>query len=313
MTKLRTNHEQADSGMVYRVGVFAFIMSIFYFGFNYLNGGENSDTSGNYDDFEVTTTDKGNTSANTSDKSDRTYYLPTSTTGQIVEHKYYTLSYSEEHEQPEWVAYEITIDRLNAKNKVKRTDNFRPDPKVKTKSATPSDYRRSGYTRGHLVPAGDMNFDERAMSETFYMSNMSPQLRNQNMGIWRELEEQVRDWGRKYKHLYIVSGPVLTEREIDRIGKNIVTVPRNYYKVILDITDPEFKGIGFIIPNEISDEHLTEFAVTIDEIEDLTGIDFFPQLMEKDLEAEMEGSIDVRRWKFSEKRFQQRVRNWNRQ
>ena len=127
----------------------------------------------------------------------------------------------------------------------------------------------------------------------------------------RELEEQVRDWGRKYKHLYIVTGPILNEKEFDRIGKNIVTVPRNYYKVILDVTEPEYKGIGFIIPNEISDEHLTEYAMTIDDVEERTGIDFFPRLLSDDLETELEGFVDVRRWKFSEKRYQQRVRDWN--
>ena len=156
-----------------------------------------------------------------------------------------------------------------------------------------------------------MGFSERAMSETFYMSNMSPQIRNFNMGVWRELEEQVRDWARKYKHLYVVTGPILTQKEFDRIGKNIVTVPKNYYKVILDITQPEYKAIGFIIPNAISDEHLTEYAVTIDEIEDLTKIDFFPDLMSDDMEADLEAYIDVRRWKFSEKRYQLRVREWN--
>lgn len=307
MAKLRTNHSQNDNGIIYRAGVFAFILGILYWGFSYMGEGDSPILDDIKSKIEETT---GGDKPNNSASSDN--YLPTSTTGQIVEHAFYTLSYSEKDEQAEWVAYELTRERLN--NKVAdRTDNFRPDSKVKTKSATPSDYRRSGYTRGHLVPAGDMGFSERAMSETFYMSNMSPQVRNQNMGIWRELEEQVRDWARKYKHLYIVTGPVLTEKEFDRIGKNIVTVPRNYYKVILDITDPEYKGIAFIIPNEISDEHLTEYAVTIDDVEDLTGIDFFPELLSDDLEADLEGYVDVRRWKFSEKRFQQRVRQWNNQ
>ncbi len=308
MAKLRTNHSQNDNGMVYKAGVFAFILGILYWGFSYIGEGD----SPVVDTIRETIEQVNPTGEKVDGKTDLSYALPTSTTGQIVEHSYYTLSYSEEHEQAEWVAYELTVDRLNNK-RADRTDNFRPDPKVKTKSATPSDYRRSGYTRGHLVPAGDMGFNERAMSETFYMSNMSPQLRNQNMGIWRELEEQVRDWGRKYKHLYIVTGPVLTEKELDRIGRNVVTVPRNYFKVILDITDPEYKGIGFVIPNAISDDHLTEYAMTIDEVEDITGIDFFPELLSDELETELEGFVDVRRWKFSEKRFQQRVRQWNKQ
>ena len=306
MTKFRTNHSQNDNGMIYRIGVFSFILGILYWGFNQIGEGESTVV----DTFRETVEDVTTTGSEAVKDESLLEALPTSTTGQIVHHQFYTLSYNEEHEQPEWVAYEITVDRLN--NKVAdRTDNFRPDPAVKTKSATPSDYRRSGYTRGHLVPAGDMGFDKRAMSETFYMSNMSPQVRNFNMGVWRELEEQTRDWARKYKHLYVVTGPVLTEPEFDRIGKNIVTVPRNYYKVILDVTQPEYKGIGFVIPNAISDEHLTEYAMPIDEVEALTGLDFFPKLLTEELENELEGQTDVRRWKFSEKRFQLRVREWN--
>lgn len=305
MAKFRTNHSSGDGGMIYKVGIFAFIMGGLYYAFT-LFGGDDSPIMDTFKEaFETSTSQEDYI-----EETDKSFYLPTSTTGQIVEHNYYALSYSEKHEQAEWVAYELTRNRLNQK-RVPRSDNFRPDPKVKTKSATSSDYRRSGYSRGHLVPAGDMGFDEIAMSETFYMSNMSPQLRNQNMGIWRELEEQVRDWARKYKHLYIVTGPVLTQKEIDRIGKNIVSVPRNFYKVVLDVTDPEYKGIGFIIPNEISDEHLSQYAVTIDEVEDITGIDFFPELLSNEMEEELEGHIDIRRWKFSEKRFQLRVREWN--
>lgn len=243
-------------------------------------------------------------------KDGKNNYLPTSTTNQIIQHQYYTMSYSEEHEQPEWVAYELKQEQFQKKG-VGRTDNFRPDPKVKTKSAYPSDYKRSGYDRGHLVPAGDMKFDERAMSETFYMSNMSPQIRNFNGGIWRELEETTRDWAKKYKHLYVVSGPVLTVSTIDEIGRNQVSVPRTYYKVLLDLTKPETKGIGFILDNKVNDKHLSNFAVTINEVEQLTGIDFFHQLLSPEEEETLESQVDIGRWKFSEKRFRQRVKSWN--
>ncbi len=107
--------------------------------------------------------------------------LPTSTTGQIVEHTYFTLSYSEDHEQAEWVYYELTPMLINGTQA--RTDNFRPDPKVSTVSAQLSDYKGSGYDRGHLCPAGDMKLNKTAMSETFYLSNMSPQEASFNRGI----------------------------------------------------------------------------------------------------------------------------------
>ncbi len=307
MAKLRTNHERGDSGIIFKVGLFAALLGGLYYLFNTLSAGDSPVLDTIKDVFEQQQEEEDDYPETITDRS---YYLPTSTTGQLVEHQFYTLSYSEKDEQPEWVAYELMREKLY-QPWVDRSNNYRPDPKIKTKSATPSDYRGSGYDRGHLVPAGDMAFSDRSMSETFYMSNMSPQVRNFNMGIWRELEEQVRDWAKKYKHLYIVCGPVLTEREFDRIGRNIVTVPRKYYKIVLDITEPEFKAIGFIIPNELSDEPLATYAVTVDDIEDLTGIDFFPNLLSEELEAELEEKMDVRRWKFSEKRYQLRVRDWN--
>lgn len=297
MTKIRRNHSVIDFGPFAKAVVLLFMAGglFFWFGGSY----ESEEYGDSYEEDNYAEEEKGNT-----------FYLPTSTTNQIVKHKYYTMSYSEEHEQPEWVAYEITRDQFQGKG-IKRTDDFRSDPKVKTKSATKGDYRGSGYDRGHLVPAGDMTFNEEAMSETFYMSNMSPQKRNFNGGIWRELEETTRDWAKKYKHLYIVTGPVLTQKKLDKVGHNEVTVPSAYFKVLLDITEPELKGIGFIIENEVSNKHLSEYAVTIDEVESLTGIDFFPELLSPNKETELEQQVEIGRWKFSDKRFRIRVKSWN--
>ena len=109
--------------------------------------------------------------------------LPISTTGEIVKHKYYTLSYSEKNEQAEWVFYLLT--KANSVGAVERGNNFRPDPSVPTGSASLLDYRNSGYDKGHLCPAADMSFNAQAMSETFYLSNMSPQVPSFNRGIWK--------------------------------------------------------------------------------------------------------------------------------
>ncbi|MDZ7792136.1 MAG: DNA/RNA non-specific endonuclease [Spirochaetia bacterium] len=123
-----------------------------------------------------------------------------------MRHTGYTLSYSEEHEQAEWVAYKLTIEELQGD--VERTDNFREDKKVDTETASLSDYRGSGYDRGHLAPAADFSWSEEAMSDTFYLSNMSPQKPGFNRGIWRSLESQVREWAIRDKALLVVTGPV---------------------------------------------------------------------------------------------------------
>ncbi len=236
--------------------------------------------------------------------------LPTTNLGKLVKHSYYALSYVEEHEQPEWVAYELT--RENLYPNAKRKDNFRPDPRVAKGSASKRDYRGSGYDRGHLVPAGDMTFSARAMSETFYLSNMSPQVRNFNGGIWRELEESVRYWTKKWGRLYVVTGPVLTEGIREKIGGNGVSVPDQYYKVLLDLDKPEIKAIGFLLPNEVSNEPLNAYAVPIDEIEALTGLDFFSEIIDDPrLEKKLESNYNIRQWSFSKRAFNQRVDKWN--
>ncbi len=241
---------------------------------------------------------------------EKRYYLPTSTTGKVVHHKYYSLSYSEKYEMAEWVAYVLTKESLKIPN-VKRTNWFEDDPLVKTGSATYYDYKGSGYTRGHLVPAGDMAFNDKAMKESFYMSNVTPQKRAFNNGIWKELEENVRNWAWKNHKLYIVTGPVLDKSINKFIGKDKVGVPKYFYKVILDIDDPDRKGICFIIPNERSEQPLENYEVSIDSIEKLTNIDFFNELLTDDEEEKLESRFDSRKWKVSKKLYRKRISEWN--
>lgn len=221
--------------------------------------------------------------------------LPTSTTGQIVKHTYYTLSYSETHEQAEWVYYELTSDLIQGSQA--RTDNFREDPFVTSGSAQLTDYRGSGYDRGHLCPAGDMKLNRVAMSETFYMSNMSPQVPSFNRGIWKKLEAVVRNWGAIEGRIYVVTGGVLSTSE-SAIGSNNVTVPKRYFKVIYNPSDGG-KMIAFLLPNEKSSKPLESFVVTVDEIESRTGIDFFSDLNDS-LENRLESSSNTTLWTFKQ-------------
>ena len=241
---------------------------------------------------------------------DPRWFLPRGTTEQTVHHEHFSLSYSEPHEQAEWVAYELTRESLRKPN-VPRTDWFEEDRSVSTGSAHHRDYTGSGYTRGHLAPAGDMAFDVAAMEASFLMSNISPQSRAFNMGIWRELEETVRDWAFERGRLYIVTGPVL-EEGLPVIGQNRVSVPALFYKIVLDPNERNPGMIALLIPNQLSDEPLTEYLVSTDSIEKLTGIDFFPELLQEGLEEELEARIDAEGWEFSESKYQLRIENWNR-
>jgi endonuclease G len=233
-------------------------------------------------------------------------YLPSVSGGELILHQHYALSYLEKYEQAQWVAYELTTEELNVP-RVPRTDWFYADDAVKTQSAVHRDYSNSGFTRGHLAPAADMAFDTLAMRESFYMSNISPQQRAFNGGIWRELEELVRDWARDAGSLYVVTGPVLNDDLKDRIGGNEVVVPESFYKVLFDQTSEKPRGIAFVVPNERSDRPLMTYAVSIDAVEALTGIDFFPSMAVDKWEA----TFDSRLWPVDDYRFRKRIEDWN--
>lgn len=208
----------------------------------------------------------------------------------IVKHSYYTLAYSEENEQALWVYYRLTPDFITGA--VKRNDNFRPDPAVRTGSATLADYKNSGYDRGHLCPAADMKLNTTAMSETFYMSNMSPQVPAFNRGIWSQVEDQVRKWALRYDSLYVVTGPVF-RNNLGVIGQNKVTIPGYYYKVIY--SPGKERMIGLVLPNKASSEAISRYVVPVDSVESLTGIDFFPELADAS-EDKLERAVDISGW-----------------
>ena len=223
-----------------------------------------------------------------------TFFLPNSTTGQIVHHDGYSLSYSEAHEQAEWVAYELKKEHLSNTN-FKRP-YFEIDNAVKTKAAHWRNYKDSGYDRGHLCPAADRKYSKVAHDETFLTSNISPQKHNFNSGIWNTLEQKVRYWARKYDGVFVVTGGVL-KNDLKTIGEENITVPNYFYKVLLDYNNGKPKMIGFLINHENSSSPLYEFVVSVDSIEVLTGIDFFPQLQDE-IENRIEVSSSYKNWSF---------------
>lgn len=302
MAQFRSNHSQQNkkgSGTITKVGIFGAIVGALYMLFNTFAG----------TDFEQQSTEE---EGDPSVYAGEAHFLPSKNRGSEVYHyKNFSLSYNNDYEQADWVAYVLERENLN-KPWNDRNDNFRADKRIKGGSAELQDYRGSGYDRGHMVPAADMAYDAEAMDETFLLSNISPQARNFNQGIWRELEELTRNWAKKFKRLYVVSGPVLTQEPKGYIGKvNDVAIPSAYFKVLLDLDDPEQKAIAFLLPNEVSYEPLFKYAASIDEVEEVTGIDFFPEFMPKDVETEMEANYNVDLWPFNKKKYDLRVERWN--
>ena len=219
-------------------------------------------------------------------------YLPKSN-GEIVKHSFYTLSYNETYEQANWVHYKLYPSFLMGKTP--RKDSFKKDPLVSTQSASKNDYRGSGYDRGHLVPAGDMKYSSVAMLESFYMSNISPQNPSFNRGIWKRLESLVRGWGENFE-IYITSAGVLDFNNLGKIGRNGVLIPHSFYKIIY--APNKNIMIGFLLSNNKHFGDLSSYAVTVDEIESLTGIDFYSDLPDN-LEEELESKLITNNWDFN--------------
>jgi len=236
-----------------------------------------------------------NTSSNSNKSSSEEFgapFYPSSTTEAIVQHEFFRLSYSEAHEQAEWVAYELLPEHI------KSNDFDRPyfveDRAVKTSSADWRNYKNSGYDRGHLCPAGDRKFHYDAFHETFLTSNISPQNHEFNGGIWNRLEQKTRFWAKKYDGVFVVTGGVL-EDGLKTIGEERVSVPRYFYKIVMDNSEGNKKAIAFLIPNKATDKSFYDFAVTIDLIEERTGIDFFEALSNSE-EEKLESMLDLKAW-----------------
>lgn len=212
----------------------------------------------------------------------------------ITYHSGFTLCYNKTHEQSTWVAYQLTA--AETQGTAQRSNKFKPDPKVKGGTATDADYKQSGYDRGHLAPAADMSWSETAIQESFYYSNMSPQVPSFNRGIWKKLEEQVRDWAVQFDEIYVATGPVLTTG-LPYIGANKVSVPSLYYKALLVYGNKGKQAIAFVLPNEASQQPLNNYLITIDSLENLTGINFFAALQD-DEEALIEANVHAPLWGF---------------
>lgn len=213
---------------------------------------------------------------------------------QVISHTGFSLVYSEEFEQAAWVAYILRRDQVTGGGE-ERTDNFRADTAILTGSAAPADYLRSGYDRGHLAPAADMKWSPAAMSESFLMSNMSPQQPGFNRGVWNRLEARVRQWAVENDSILVITGPVLNG--IDTfIGENRVGVPWYFYKIVADISPPDYKIIAFLLENRSSGADLMTFAVSVDSVESVTGLDFFHSHPNREIIEYFESRTDKTGW-----------------
>ena len=218
--------------------------------------------------------------------------MPTTQDGAIIKYPGFTVNFNSDKHTPNYVAWELTRDRIDGP--YKRSNNFRTDEAV-VGCPTPEDYRRSGYDRGHMAPAADMKLSRHAMDACFYLTNTCPQSQHLNTGPWRKLEEATRRWAARDSALIVICGPILTDHITETIGATKVAVPKRFFKVILAPYANPPRGIAFVMSNLVQPGGMQTAATSIDEVESITGLDFFAALPD-DIEAQVEAQNNFNQW-----------------
>ena len=211
----------------------------------------------------------------------------------ILEREGYVTSYNKRTRLPNWVAWHLTAGHTKGSHN-RRGMDFAEDEDVPAPRADDWDYYNSGYDRGHMCPAGDNKWSREAMRQSFLFTNICPQDPGLNRGDWNEMENACRSWAREKGDIYIVCGPILHKGRHKTIGKHKVVVPDAFFKVVLCMNGNP-KAIGFIYKNRDGNRPKGDYVNTVDEVERITGIDFFASLPD-DVERAVEASADLDDW-----------------
>lgn len=223
--------------------------------------------------------------------------IPDAPGGRIVRHDAFVTSYNTGTLIPDWVAYEITADEA-AGRRDRGGIEFRMDPDLRgVTQAMREDYSGSGWTKGHMMPAADAAFSTSdTMAETFYFTNICPQSEVLNAGDWQFLEKRVRSWAKRYGSVWVVTGPIVGKNRYGRIGDRGVVIPDSFYKALLvRRPDGSYSSIAFVMDNDDERYYLKDCCMSVNELEALTGFDFFPGLDDR-IEEKVEASIKKSDW-----------------
>ncbi len=222
--------------------------------------------------------------------------VPRGMSNEVLTSEAMTVYFNPKYHIPNCVIYELTETEVTISDspgaEKRKNYNYDKDPSTRN-SPEHWDYRSSGYDRGHMAPAMDMKWSPAAMRQCFYMTNMCPQDHDLNGGAWRLLEEKIHRWGKRDKRLIIATGPIMG-KSVKTTGKSCaVAIPDAFYKVVY--APEQGRAIGFIYPNEPVSGSFKKRAVTIDEVERLTGLDFFPALPDN-VENALESHANPDQW-----------------
>ena len=227
---------------------------------------------------------------------DQLLEIPAAPGGRIVQHGAFVSSYNTETLIPDWVAYELTADETEG-NRSREGMEFRMDPDLKgVRQAMREDYSGSGWTKGHLMPAADAAFDGSAMGETFYFTNICPQDETLNAGDWQYLEKRVRQWANRYGSIWVVTGPIVGENRYGTIGDRDVVVPDAFYKALLiRKKNGSYSAIAFVMDNDDERYYLKDCYLSVNDLESLTGFDFYP-VLDDTIEEKVESTVRLSDW-----------------
>lgn len=228
---------------------------------------------------------------------------------EIVKHSAYAIGFDCEYKMPAWTFHVVTPD-ITFGN-VSRTNDFRPDSSVSCGSSNDSDYFTRevnpdgkvnflgyGFDRGHLVPSADFKWSPTGLSETYFYSNMTPQRPQFNRESWAEIEGLVRKLvDAEKKTLYVLTAPIFS-KDMKTVERSVhqVKIPDWHYKIVADLSLDTPRGMAFLMPNRKCEGRPSSYVVSIDSIEKLTGLDFFPKLSES-MQQSIEGKADFNAWK----------------
>lgn len=217
---------------------------------------------------------------------------------QILIRMAYVTSYNNETKTPNWVGWTLTRDHTDGEF-ARKGHMFMEDFDVPKPRAVYTDIREGecGYQRGHMCPAGDNKWSYKAQKEAFLMTNICPQNGDLNQHDWKYLEEECRAWANKYGKIYIVAGPIFKQKPYRTVGEHNVAVPDSFFKVVLFVSNlsSQTKAIGFIYPNSSGHHNMEYYARSVDEVEEITGLDFFYQF-DDDIENLIEAQCALDEW-----------------
>lgn len=290
MAKFRTNHTKQRAGesgkSIVRIGVFLLIIAVFFIAGRQIFKTEKTVKK------EAVKLDVEHLAKTGLDS---IFFLPTTVHGAIILHQYIGLSYSHQHNSAEWVAYELTADRVET-DKLACCPELITDPKMGNTDTLLPQYNRQPSSIGLLAPVEHFRFSQKALQEIHYFSNCIPFHEEFDLENWQTLNEKISSWARQFQHLYVVTGPIWPVDEPEEPTSDSSSIPEAFYKVVLDLREPELKAIAFIIPNGKSGSSIKSFVTVIDEVERRTGIDFFYNLLPEDLEQQIESVSDLNDW-----------------